>query len=42
LSFRNVETIKISNEGWGKIDASKMCPKMTLSSSGIGKVDIAL
>jgi len=37
----NVETIKLSNEGMGKIDASKLiAQKMTLSSSGIGKVDV--
>jgi hypothetical protein len=36
-----VETIKLSNEGMGKIDASKLiAQKMNLSSSGIGKVDV--
>jgi hypothetical protein len=37
----NVETIKLSNEGMGKIDASKLISQnMTLSSSGIGKVEV--
>jgi len=36
-----VETINLSNEGMGKIDASKLiAQRMTLSSSGIGKVDV--
>lgn len=37
----NVETITLTNEGMGKIDASKLISqKMTLSTSGIGKVDV--
>ncbi len=37
----NVETINLSNEGMGKIDASQLiAQKMTLSSSGIGKIDV--
>jgi hypothetical protein len=37
----NVESIKLSNEGMGRIDASKLISqKMTLSSSGIGKIDV--
>jgi hypothetical protein len=36
-----VETISLSNEGMGKIDASKLISqKMTLSSSGIGMVEV--
>lgn len=37
----SVETISLSNEGMGKIDASKLiAQKMTLTSSGIGLVDV--
>jgi hypothetical protein len=37
----NVETIKLSNEGMGKIDASKLIAQnMTLTSSGIGRVEV--
>lgn len=37
----NVEMINLSNEGMGKIDASKLiAQKMTLNSSGIGKIDV--
>jgi hypothetical protein len=37
----SVETINLSNEGMGKIDASKLISqKMTLSSSGIGMVEV--
>jgi hypothetical protein len=36
-----VETISLSNEGMGKIDASKLISqKMTLNSSGIGLVEV--